>query len=116
VTTTAAHEGPPARPAKESAVPSPLAEFSTPHPRVLTLSVGCWVLSALVGFVITGYFIVRLAGVRAVLETTMRTEAPDVDETSLETAIDITVTDPAGAASRRCCRLSPRRTVRSAWR
>ena len=87
----AAREEPPVRPAKASALPSPLLEFTKPRPRVLTISVGLWLLSALCGFSIIAYFIFDLGEVRALLETTMRAEDPDVDDANLKTAIDGTV-------------------------
>ncbi len=88
---TAAREGPPARPAMVSALPSPLVRFTQPRPRVLTLSVAIWILSGLAGLAIVGYFVSRLDGVRALLTTTMRTKDPDVDDTSLQTAINSTI-------------------------
>ncbi|MDQ3468637.1 MAG: hypothetical protein M3487_02505, partial [Actinomycetota bacterium] len=84
-------EGPPARPAKASALPSPLLDFMKPRPRVLTLAVALWILSGLCGFLIIGYFIFHLGGVRALLETTMRAEDPDVDGAALKTAINGTI-------------------------
>ena len=58
---------------------------------MLTFAVGIWILSGLAGLVVLGYFISRLDGVHALLETTMRAEDPGVDDASLQTAINSTI-------------------------
>jgi predicted anti-sigma-YlaC factor YlaD len=88
---TSERVGPPARPGKESTIPSPLLEFIQPRPRVLTLSVATWMLSCLAGLLIIAYFLYRLEAVHALLETTMREEEPAVDEGSLQVAINSTI-------------------------
>ncbi|MGH9269707.1 MAG: hypothetical protein ACRDZ2_00355, partial [Ilumatobacteraceae bacterium] len=89
--TAAPRPEPPARPGKESALASPLVEFETPRPPWLNVSVGVWILSCVVGFLIIGYFVYRLDGVRTLLETAMLEEDPAVDASALNRAVDATI-------------------------